>query len=272
MPSYRPGIYCRNGRHDSLLLQKAFGQARRKGTRQLFGTLARTFLEILRPAWRKEVHGSHAWQDPNPQWTEYARILAQLVSDASARIATLRRWQARQRARRVHHRIRLDEQADRSTRLLSLCFGNICRSPYAAYRLERILCSNAPSPCWHIESSGILPKPGRQPPHEAQIAAQTLGTPIDAHSSRHSAPCDLTQHHVILIFDRQNLHHLRDTGILGHPGIAVAMLGDYLPPSRQGCEISDPYGGDINEFIQTYRVIDEGLTALTQATQRQHTS
>ena len=59
-------------------------------------------------------------------------------------------------------------------RILFLCYGNICRSPFAAAVARSQL------PLTHIEASGFHSKLGRSPPPFVVTAASSLGVDVTA--------------------------------------------------------------------------------------------
>ncbi len=82
------------------------------------------------------------------------------------------------RRRRARRAVRARRDA---ARILFLCLGNICRSPYAAAVLRRELSGRPDAPA--VESAGLL-APGRPSPPEARRVAARRGVDLAAHRSR----------------------------------------------------------------------------------------
>lgn len=82
------------------------------------------------------------------------------------------------RRRRARRAVRARRDA---ARVLFLCLGNICRSPYAAAVLRRELSGRPGAPA--VESAGLL-APGRRSPPEARRVAARRGVDLAAHRSR----------------------------------------------------------------------------------------
>ena len=65
-----------------------------------------------------------------------------------------------------------------ATTVLVMCYGNICRSPFAGMLLGRIAESKV------VTSTGTYLIAGRKSPTEAKVAAATFGIDLKNHCSR----------------------------------------------------------------------------------------
>jgi len=63
-----------------------------------------------------------------------------------------------------------------------ICYGNICRSPYAAARLRHMLATSGVTGV-EVDSAGFV-APGRPADRQAAAIARERGTELGAHWSR----------------------------------------------------------------------------------------
>jgi len=123
-------------------------------------------------------------------------------------------------------------------RVLVVCRGNICRSPFAAaYLAERL-------PKLEVHSSGLAAGEAAPADATAVRAAARFGHDISGHRSRPLAPADLDQPDLVLAMEAVQAVDFRARA----PALAqrVFRLGDFLaePPF----EIADPWGCSEAEF------------------------
>lgn len=91
-------------------------------------------------------------------------------------------------------------------RVLVLCHGNICRSPFAAAAIASL------RPGWTVTSAGLGATPGRRAAKKAREAAERYGLDISNHRSARATPDMLSASDVILHMDGGNLRRLRVMG------------------------------------------------------------
>jgi len=149
-----------------------------------------------------------------------------------------RRERARQTIRRAY--------AD-GGRVLFVCLGNICRSPYAEAWLR------ARTGGWKASSAGFI-GPGRPADATAVSVARARGIDHRAHRSRVVDRASLASADALVVFDRGHLRRLRRLEPR-HAERAV-LLGDLDPgwPGRRS--IPDPYGGEEEVFRRTFDRIE----------------
>jgi protein-tyrosine phosphatase len=134
----------------------------------------------------------------------------------------------------------------RTTTVLCVCLGNICRSPLAEAALRdiaeraglEIVVDSAGTGDWHI---------GHAPDPRARDVAQRLGgLDIGNLHARQVSADDFHRFDHILAMDKANLQHLRSM----RPDAAKAQLSlllDHLP-GQEGKSVADPYYGEIADF------------------------
>jgi protein-tyrosine phosphatase len=145
-------------------------------------------------------------------------------------------------------------------RILVVCHGNICRSPYAAVVLARALEQKG----LRAEvSQGGLYGPDRPAHEKARVTALARGVDLAGHRSRlvtldAARSADL----VIVMEPRQAIRVNRELSV---PFARVLVLGDLDPQEVTSRGIPDPYGQSEEVFHVTYGRIDRCVTVLADA-------
>lgn len=141
-------------------------------------------------------------------------------------------------------------------RVVVVCYGNICRSPYAAEALRRRLAEFGFDQV-EVDSVGFI-GPGRPAHEQAQSCGARRGADLTRHRSRlflaEDAGADLL---LAMTRDHRDLL-VRTYGIADR----IELLADFDlddPPAR---EIADPYGADDVEFNRVFDQIDRSIAGL----------
>lgn len=140
-------------------------------------------------------------------------------------------------------------------RILVVCHGNICRSPFAAAVLARQLGSAGVA----IESAGLW-GPGRGSPAAAIRAAGRRGVNLSLHRSQLVTPALLGAADLILVMDgrqRRVLQH--DHGV---DGARIVVLGDLDPVPIHARAILDPFDRPPADYERSYARIERCIDAL----------
>ncbi len=257
--SYRDSVYARN------LIGDLHTTAAHESERTPRITRALAFLASLLAALPRILSGrersdTFVRDDPKPGFAELAALLG---SQLSPPLARLRGWLGGitgGRRRRIARALR-SWTPDR--RLVFLCQGNICRSPFAQHLLQQQARTDLGRR--RISSAGLLPLPGRSSPDEALRAAREFGVDLQPHRSILLDDSMLSDAALIFVFDRQTREDYRDR----HPDatVPVFLLGDFLPQPHS-IEIQDPYGGSPETFQQVYARIDRAVGELLRLLDR----
>lgn len=134
-------------------------------------------------------------------------------------------------------------------RILVLCLGNICRSPY----VEASLGKAAGELGFEVLSGGFI-GPGRPPPPEALDAAAGRGADTRAHVSRLVDREALDAAELVILVDPAHGPRLRKT--LGPYDTPVLVLGDLDPVNTGARTIQDPWGNEPEVFHQVFQRLD----------------
>ena len=137
----------------------------------------------------------------------------------------------------------------RVDRLVFLCTGNICRSPYAEFHarslgLNAISCGTRAIP--HVVAN-----------HQAIQVASSRGIDMHAHRSRNTADVDYTRGDLVIGFDLSHARQLLD--IADEQGCQVCLLGRFGDVHNV---IADPYGCAPEYFQRCFRAIEACISEL----------
>lgn len=249
---YRIGQYARSLGNDAYRLVRELGDR----TVPLPVRLGRAGGEIATGLGRnllsRERLDSFAADDLRPWRAEWSEIGTWIAGGAIRRMPLLPRIAAARRRRAFRQRLRA--KPGESRRVLVLCLGNICRSPFAALLLQREL--QATRPDIEVASAGFIPREGRPSPPTAIGQAAAFGVDLSHHRSRFADDDAVTAAHALLIFDGNNLAELDRRGL--PTDSRVVFLGDFGEPMG---DIEDPYGGTAAVFQTTYARIVQAVNA-----------
>lgn len=240
--AYREGLYMRNWLMDLYWL-KANLKADRSNPALMTLPLREVAREIFHILRLRERSDTLVLRDPAPAFSEIWGLLKAGCTARLRRLALVRggMWRRAERA------------IARARRILFLCRGNICRSPFAERALQL---SAGDAVEW--ASAGSFPVAGRRSPDAAIEAARRLGVDLASHRSRVLDRALAESVDVILIFDREQQSTLE----AWYPEALDRMhyLGALDPAGP--LEIGDPYGCDVDNFLATYRHLQQLLAKL----------
>lgn len=142
----------------------------------------------------------------------------------------------------------------RPERILFVCLGNVCRSPFAA--------ALAGDRGFSSDSVGFI-GPGRHPPAEAIDAARRMGIDHADHVSREIDEEAVRGADLVVVFDRFNLRRVRSA----YPDARrkTVWLGDLDPVWSGKRAVVDPWGRDPAFFDATFERIERCVDELRSA-------
>jgi protein-tyrosine phosphatase len=136
------------------------------------------------------------------------------------------------------------------TRLVFLCKGNICRSPYASARAQLLGVPSA--------SFGLDAAQGAPANPSAWRTARSRGVDLSAHRSARRESCHITEDDLLIAFEPSQLAEIRR----GHFTPRVTLLGIWAQPIRP--HIQDPYGRSDRYFERCFSIIDANVAELAR--------
>ncbi len=249
--AYRSGVYGRNLLPDLRSLRATL-QDPGLGTAARARLIATWALRLFRPLAGREVHDVLVRDDPRPALAE----VAEAGREVAARLGQLVPRAEQRRARRL---VATAHQADGAGRIVFVCQGNICRSPFAAALLRSALDRAAPGGGrLEVGSAGTMPAPDRPSPPEAVAAAAARGIDLASHRSAWLSRARADAATLLVVFDETNRAALLDR----HPGAAakVLRLGDLAGIGA----IADPWGGGPESYERAYDAITRAVDALAR--------
>lgn len=138
--------------------------------------------------------------------------------------------------------------------ILFVCTGNTCRSPMAAAIMEKIAVENDLDVL--IESAGLFANVGGKASENAIKALDEMGIDLTFHQTKPITEELIEKSDIILTMTEAHKELLKPIA-----GNDVYTLKEYGGGSG---DISDPYGGDIEEYRETAREIYDALVDVAE--------
>lgn len=132
-------------------------------------------------------------------------------------------------------------------RILTLCVGNICRSPIAQALLAREL------PAHEVNSAGLSALVGQAADAQAQTVAQQHGLDLSGHRAQQVSALLCQQHDLVLVMEQAHKDWLEQL----HPQVRgkvfrLGHIGKF--------DIADPYRKSQEAFETAYAAIARGVS------------
>ena len=181
---------------------------------------------------------------PRPLWWRWARA-ARHTPDR-----LLHAWRRRRALTRL-------ARTAPPTRVLVVCHGNICRSPYAAGRLRSLFAAQRHAA--EIQSAGFI-GPDRPAPGNAVTTAALRGVDLTSHRSRLLTAQLVDDAELIVVMDARQAAALRF--VFGDVRAPILILGDLDPLPAVTRAVRDPALEPRAVFAESYDRIDRCLAAL----------
>ncbi|APJ02658.1 low molecular weight protein-tyrosine-phosphatase [Silvanigrella aquatica] len=135
--------------------------------------------------------------------------------------------------------------------ILVVCLGNICRSPYAEYKLKELL-KNKNQQNINVSSAGIYAMVGEKA-HELSIqVGQERGLNLNAHIARQLNNKLIFENDLILVMDTAQKNRIEENYAAAKG--KVRCLGEFRNQSVQ-----DPYGKPYSAYEEMAHLVDDCL-------------
>ncbi len=139
-----------------------------------------------------------------------------------------------------------------TTRILTVCAGNICRSPaaeaairaVAATRGVDVVVDSAGTGAWNL---------GEPPHHESVAAGARAGLDITGRARRINS-ADFDRFDMILVMDRSNLRDVLEMAPKLEDRAKVRLFRTF-DPETDSDEVPDPYGGPQDGYERSIRQV-----------------
>ncbi len=182
-----------------------------------------------------------------------ARVLAKTVLGlVNQLLHPTRRYRARRRLRAL----------GAPRKILMVCTGNVCRSPYAEVKARE---SDEDGLRWDVRSAGWMGPSGRAPPLEAVKVARERGLNLDGHRSQLLSKELVGWADLLLVMERSHATICRDE--FRADGRRILLLGDLDPDLPRRRAVPDPWGGPREDFESAFDRIDRCLNELSLLTE-----
>jgi protein-tyrosine-phosphatase/predicted ATP-grasp superfamily ATP-dependent carboligase len=197
----------------------------------------------------RERSDTFTLDDPGPALSELRSIVREAWKPVAKRAQ--RKWLKSAPVRkRMEQKARAALHDARS--ILFVCYGNICRSPFAEHLARQYLPADRV-----IRSAGSYPRAQRCCPELAVNTAAIWGIDLRTHRSQVLTDDIVHSADAVFVFDEHNYLQMRQR----HPSTR-ASLHFVGALDRQGpLFIEDPYGSDLSLFERSYRQIEAALKA-----------
>src|SRR5213076_938070 len=134
----------------------------------------------------------------------------------------------------------------KTTKILLVCTGNICRSPLAAALLQRALTERGVEGM-DVSSAGTGAWDGAPVSEGAYLVGLERGLDLSAHRARLLTRELVDQADLILTMARHHRARVDELGGESH----VFVLGEYAGREGDEAEVSDPFGGNLEVYRDT---------------------
>lgn len=150
-----------------------------------------------------------------------------------------------------------------------ICYGNICRSPFAEHYARQRL-AERPLLSWNVTSSGVGAVPGTPTPKPGLRVAASLGVPLEGHRARATTDTHPRRDDLLVAMDRQVFgtlaHNLSIplSAVRGPGGAVLQLLMPALDPHATGSrlDVPDPMGQGQDAYDRSYRLLCQAVDAL----------
>lgn len=147
-------------------------------------------------------------------------------------------------------------------RILTVCLGNICRSPLAEGILRQKIADAGLD--WEVDSAGTGAWHVGNPPDPRSIAvARKNGLDIAHQRARQFLAPDFAQYDHILVMDASNYQNVLRLARSDADRARVEMIMNYADPGRNQA-VPDPYWND-DGFDQVYAMLDRAAERFVAA-------
>jgi protein-tyrosine-phosphatase/predicted ATP-grasp superfamily ATP-dependent carboligase len=242
--TYRVGLYCRNTSAD---LQWMAGTIFYKDSFKKRYPVLRYILEFGNILLLREKNDVFVMDDPLPGIREIYRLFRKGGSMILRKIYKKPLPVHNIRSGHLHD---LHSAVKNSHSILFICYGNICRSPFAEAYLRKIVPSGI-----QIRSCGYYTVADRVCPAEAVFAAKKYGVDLSDHRSRVINDEMIQQSDVIFVFDEKNFQEITRK----YPQIMDKIWFLSQATQESPVAILDPYSHDLVIFEEVYGKIADNI-------------
>ncbi|WP_269928342.1 low molecular weight protein-tyrosine-phosphatase [Kocuria massiliensis] len=157
-------------------------------------------------------------------------------------------------------------------RIVTVCTGNICRSPMAEYLLRRAA-DQAGLPGVVVDSAGVSDEERGNPiDPRARDVLSRLGIDTSDHAARQVTRKDLADSDLVLALDVPHYRALRRMASDESQEQKIRLLREFDPQvgdrALEDLGIYDPWYGDASDFEATFTMIDDAVNGVVEEAAR----
>jgi len=260
---YRRGLYCRNWSKDLAWFKERLAANEASELPSVREEIGAGLKNVLAG---RERYNTITLDDPLPGIAELGSGLKAAAAKRARKTVykTVRAafdLETRTETWRRSQRRKLRRLLDANPRMLFVCRGNICRSPFAERAARRKL-DEAGLTSIETASAGSYPVRNRAAPEAARQVGRELGVPLEAHRSTVLDLGIVSWPGAILCMDRDNAEDLRRE--FPDSGPRIFYLGAFDRTARR-LFIDDPWNKPASEFRRVYAEIATSIDGLVAA-------
>ncbi|WP_394216044.1 low molecular weight protein-tyrosine-phosphatase [Brachybacterium vulturis] len=148
-------------------------------------------------------------------------------------------------------------------RILTICTGNICRSPMAEYAVREALEQAGLAEHVEVASAGTSGwEVGNPIDPRAGDLLRRHGIDSSDHRARQMDSAELQAADLVLTLDHDHVGPVQQALGTSRAGETVRMVRDFAPRSVEDTGIRDPWYGDEDDFDTAWQQIDEALAGI----------
>jgi protein-tyrosine phosphatase len=149
------------------------------------------------------------------------------------------------------------------TRLLFICWGNICRSPTAEAIMARTVSDAGLADSIEVDSAGVSSEhAGDTPDSRSTAEASKRGLDLSSQRARQVTGEDWERFDLLLVADDIVERRLRRQAPPGADPAKVVRITDFLADGRKGTDVPDPYYGGRDGFRDVFDLLQEACDGL----------
>lgn len=142
-------------------------------------------------------------------------------------------------------------------KILTVCSGNICRSPSAEVVLRHHLAAAGLSDLVEVDSAGTADYHIGEPPSDPAVRiGAARGYDLTPLKARQVAPSDFADFDLILVMDRSHLNRL-NAMLPADARCRIHLFLEVLPEA--GIEVADPFYGDDSDYEAMLDLIEAAV-------------
>ena len=246
---YRVGLYCRNTSWDLQWFVNTAVHTDSSYHKKAYPVL-RYILEWGNILLLREKNDVFVLDDPVPGIQELMRILRKGGSMVRKKI---NRTSSPVHRSPQEHTNNVPAAVKNSHSVLFVCYGNICRSPFAEAYFRTLA-----APGFRVTSCGYYPVADRRCTAEAVFAAKRYGVDLSGHRSRVVSDALIQESDVIFVFDEENLQNI----LTSYPESRDKVWFLSAVTQKVPAIIADPYGKDLAAYEEVYEEIAGNIRVL----------